>query len=236
MTAADDILQDGGTLLTMRQANKWLDGRKIINMADLTIKKGRIIGVVGDNGYGKTVLLKMMAGLMEQDSGEIVRYTKEISLVLSGRSFYPWMRVMDALKYYRDFYDDFDINRAQQLIGESALEPDRKIRLLSTGQQERLCLILALARNSRLYLMDEPLNGIDPPFKKDFKKFLLANLPEDASVVMATHLLKELEYLFDEVLFVTRYGIRQMETEEIREKYHQSVEDYYMEVVRCEKV
>lgn len=236
MTAADDILQDRGTLLTMRQANKWLDGRKIINMADLTIKKGRIIGVVGDNGYGKTVLLKMMAGLMEQDSGEIVRYTKEISFVLSGRSFYPWMRVMDALKYYRDFYDDFDINRAQQLIGESALEPDRKIRLLSTGQQERLCLILALARNSRLYLMDEPLNGIDPPFKKDFKKFLLANLPEDASVVMATHLLKELEYLFDEVLFVTRYGIRQMETEEIREKYHQSVEDYYMEVVRCEKV
>lgn len=236
MTAADDILQDRGTLLTMRQANKWLDGRKIINMADLTIKKGRIIGVVGDNGYGKTVLLKMMAGLMEQDSGEIVRYTKEISLVLSGRSFYPWMRVMDALKYYRDFYDDFDINRAQQLIGESALEPDRKIRLLSTGQQERLCLILALARNSRLYLMDEPLNGIDPPFKKDFKKFLLANLPEDASVVMATHLLKELEYLFDEVLFVTGYGIRQMETEEIREKYHQSVEDYYMEVVRCEKV
>ena len=236
MTGADDIQQDGRALLTMRQANKWMDGRKVINMADLTIQKGRIIGVVGDNGYGKTVLLKMMAGLIEQDSGEIVRYTKEISFVLSSKSFYPWMRVMDALKFYRDFYDDFDINRAQQLVGESALEPDRKIMHLSTGQRERLCLILALARNSSLYLMDEPLNGIDPPFKKDFKKFLLANLPEDASVVMATHLLKELEYLFDEVLFVTRYGIRQIQTEEIREKYHKSVEDYYMEVIRCEKV
>lgn len=236
MTGNDDILQGSSALLTMRQANKWLDGRKVINMANLCIKKGRIIGVVGDNGEGKTVLLKMMAGLVEQDSGEIIRYTDDISFVLSSESFYPWMRVMDALKYYRDFYEDFDINRAQQLIGESALEPDRKIRHLSAGQQERLCLILALARKSSLYLMDEPLNGIDPAFKKDFRKFLLANLPEEATVVMATHLLKELEYLFDEVLFVTEYGIRQMETEEIREKYHKSVEDYYMEVIRCEKV
>lgn len=235
-TMAGENLEKDRPLLIMRQAEKWIEGRKVISQASLKIDSGKIIGVVGDNGDGKTVLLNLMAGLMKPDGGEVLPYTDEISFVLSGENFYPWMKVQDALKFYQDFYEEFDIGRAQQLLGESEIAITRKISHLSKGEQERVCLILALCRRRKLYLMDEPLSGIDPYFKKDFRKFLLANLPEDSTVVMVTHLLRELEYLFDEILFVTPYRIRQMEAEEIRSRYHRSVEEYYLEVIRCEKV
>lgn len=222
-------------LLELRGVTKLLDGRRVLQPSDVKIKSGRLIGVAGDNGTGKTVLLKIMAGLMEQDGGAVVRKTGQICYMLTAENFYPWMRVRDAVRFYQDFFGDFDAFQARRLLAESELEENRRIDRLSRGEEERVCLLLALARRCRLYLMDEPLNGLDPHFKRDIRKLLLENIPEDASVVMATHLLRELEPLFDEMIFVTGDGAVQLETEWIREKFGKSVEEYYLEVVRCGK-
>lgn len=225
----------GEILLELQGVTKLLDGRSVLRPASLQIKSGRLIGMAGDNGAGKTVLLKIMAGLMERDSGTAVWGTGQICYMLTAENFYPWMKVRDAVTFFHDFFSDFDGFRARRLLADAQIEEDRRLRHLSRGEAERVCLILALSRNCRLYLMDEPLNGIDPHFKRDIRRLLLENIPEDASVVMATHLLRELEMLFDEVIFVTEDGTVQLETEWIRDKFGKSVEEYYLEVIRCGK-
>lgn len=221
-----------GELLRMEKADVWLGQKLVLPSVDLTVRSGRVTGMVGDNGIGKTVLLKLMAGLLRAAEGKVKRNTDSICYMLSGEHFYPWMRVADAVRFYQDFYSDFDHFRARKLLAESGIEERKQLVRLSQGQRERVCLILALSRTCRIYLMDEPFKGIDPYFKSDIRRFLLENLPENAAVVLATHLLREMEPLMDEVIFVTEDGVRQMETEWIRENYGRSVENYYLEVIR----
>lgn len=219
-------------LLEMRNVKKFMNQRFVLENVDLQISAGRMIGVIGDNGRGKTTLLKLMAGLRSVSSGDIIRNTDKISYVSSGEDFYDWMKVKDALQFYDGYYERFHYGKAVGLLEESEIFPGDRIQKMSRGQRERLCLILAISQEAELYLMDEPLSGIDPYFKKDMRQFLLKNLPEGATVVMATHLLKEMEQLFDEVIFVMGDEICSMETETIREKYGKSVEQYYLERMR----
>lgn len=222
-------------LLRMDHVGKYHAGRVILRDVSLEIRRNRIIGVIGDNGMGKTTLLKMMAGLLYPDSGEVVRNCDPYTYIPSGEHFYSWMRVADGVSFYQDYYGDFDREKANRLLAQSGLEPENRIHRLSRGQQERLCLILGLSRRCCLYLMDEAFGGIDPFFKRDTKRFLLENMEEDSSIVMTTHLLKDTETLFDEVLFVTDKTVKQMETERIRAEYGKSVEQYYMEELKHEK-
>lgn len=217
------------TLLKMRHV--WKSYTMTVYLQDINIEilSNRIIGIIGDNGVGKTTLLKMMAGLLEPDRGEIIRNCEDYTYILNGAHFYPWMRVKDGVAFYQDYYDDFDRGRAVRLLEQSGIHPERKILSLSAGQQKRFCLILGLSRSCRLYLIDETFGNIDPFFKRDTKRFLLENMKEGSTIVMATHLLKDMETLFDEVLFVTGKTVIQMETEEIRATYGKSVEEYYME-------
>lgn len=128
----------------------------------IKIPAGRMIGIVGDNGQGKTTILRMMAGISHSSGGQIIRYTDKISYVLSATDFYSWMKVKDALLFYESYYERFDYRKAVSLLGESGISLDNRIQRLSKGQQERLCLILAISQEAELYLMDEPLSGIDP--------------------------------------------------------------------------
>lgn len=216
-------------LLTLQNVGKAYGRTVILQDVNFKVRPGRIIGIVGDNGMGKTTLMKLMAGLLLPDKGQIIHQSKDYSYILCGEHFYPWMRVKDGFAFYRDYYDDFDSEKAGQLLGQSGIDSRKRIHCLSSGQQERFGLILGLSRRCSLYLMDESFGGIDPFFKRDTKRFLLENMEEGSSLVMATHLLKDLETLFDEVLFVTDKTVRQMETEEIRSAYGKSVEQYYME-------
>lgn len=222
-------------LLEMHNVKKFVDHRFVLEKVYLQIPAGRMIGVVGDNGKGKTTLLRLMAGVSHISGGELKRNTDKIAYVPSGVDFYDWMKVKDALYFYESYYGRFHYGKAVTLLEKSGILLESKIRKLSKGQQERLCLILAISQEAELYLMDEPLSGIDPYFKKDIRQFLLQNLPENATVVMATHLLKELEQLFDEVIFVMEDGVSFMETEKIRERYGKSVEQYYLEVMKHEE-
>ena len=205
----------------------------VVKDCSLTIQSNRIIGILGKNGMGKSTLLKLMAGLLKADDGLISDSHIKISYLLQPHDFYSWMKVKDAVEYYCDFYMDFDKEKAMKLLQESSLEEKQLIRKLSTGQGERLCLILALSRRVDLYLLDEPISGVDAGFKREFKRLLLENIPEDATVLIVTNLLKDMETIFDEIVLMTRKGMICLETDYIRAE-HKSVEEYYMEVVEDE--
>lgn len=221
-------------LLELDHVGKMRGGRHVLQEVSFSVKAGRIIGVAGDNGLGKTTLLELMAGILKPDTGTVKRACR-ISWVMAKEDFQDWMKVRDALIFYRDYYDNFDLRRAKELLKKSGIAEQSKISTLSRGQQERLFLILAVSQEAEVYLMDEPLSGVDPYFKKDIRRFLLQNLPEGAAIVMATHLLREMEQLFDEAVFVMKSGIQFLKTDEIREKYGKSVEQYYLEVMKHER-
>ncbi len=218
-------------LLELENVSKGHHGVPVLRHVNLRIEAGRMIGLAGDNGLGKTTLLRLMTGIWRPDGGSIKRGAGRMVCVPSAEEFEPWMRVRDAVRFYRTYYDCFSSEKARGLLADSGLSENDRIYQLSKGQQERLFLILTISQDAQLYLMDEPLSGIDPYFKQNIRQFLLKNLPEGATVIMATHLLRELEQLFDEMIFVTEAGVRQMESDEIRQKYGKSIEQYYLEVI-----
>lgn len=146
-----------------------------------------------------------------------------------GNVFYEWMRVKDAVQFYSLHYQRFQAEIAWELIRNTDFDERMLLRKLSDGQRERLLLILAICVESNLYLLDEPVNGTDAAFKKDIRRFLMEHLPEGATIVMATHLLRDFEQLFDQVLFLDHRGIMQVDTEEIRADNEMSIEQYYLE-------
>lgn len=219
----DDILME------LRGVSKSLHGDEILSGLNVSIPRNRIIGLVGGNGQGKSTLLKLMAGIWKADEGEIFRYTRRISNLMPRDIFYNWMRVKDAVSFYSCHYQDFSAEKAWKLIENAGYDPKSLLRRLSDGQRERLMLTLAVCVESELYLLDEPMAGTDVAFKKDIRRFLMEHLPEGASIVMATHLLKDFEQLFDRVLFLNHGKIVQKDTEELRERWGMSVEQYYRE-------
>lgn len=142
--------------------------------------------------------------------------------------FYGWMRVRDAVQFYASHYQNFAVEKACDLIENNGFEKKTLLGKLSDGQRELLMLILALCVESELYLLDEPLTGADAAFKRDVRRFLIEHLPEGASIVMATHLLRDFEQLFDRVLFLDHWKIVEKDTEELRETCGMSVEQYYL--------
>lgn len=226
-------------LMEVIQVTKRYQGETVLDQISLQIEAGRVIGLLGKNGVGKTTLLRILSNLNNPDEGKVLlegrvmdyRSITKLSYLFGENEFYDWMRVMDAIQYYRDFYPDFDVERANRLCQEFHLEPKKKISKLSRGNKERLFLLLALCRRVKLYIMDEPMEGLDPSFKRNLKKILLENLPEGATVVLATHLLKDLELLFDQVMIMHGNQVKVIDADEIRSKLNMSVEDYYMEVI-----
>ncbi|MFR1834300.1 MAG: ATP-binding cassette domain-containing protein [Lachnospiraceae bacterium] len=199
---------------------------------------GRLIGLLGENGVGKTTLLKMAAGILKPDKGEIQihgqsqkpSFTAKVSWLLSPKDFYPFFRVKDAYQYYQDFYPDFDSKKALKLIEQWNLPMEQRIGRLSRGEAERLCLFLALCRKVPIYLMDEPAAGFDIKLKRDLIRILLSELDEDATVILATHLLRDFEDIFDTLVILTKNGVCMADTDAVREK-GMSVEEYYLEVI-----
>jgi len=202
------------------------------------LPQGRVIGLLGENGIGKTTLLRLIAGLIMPDSGEILiegrkvsRHTKgRVSFLLEPSNFYSFMCVKDAVQYYKDFFSDFDYEKAMELCKEFKLRLKRPIEYLSRGNQERLCLLLCLSRMVPVYLLDEPIAGFDPKFKRDLIKTILANIDENATVVICSHLLRDLQAVFDDIVILKEHGVEMATAEDIRAQ-GKSVEDFYMETV-----
>lgn len=214
-------------------------GRKVVlSKLSLTIASGRIIGLLGENGVGKTTLLKIIADLIKPDKGTIcingkplsAQTHKEVSFLLDISNLYPWMRIIHAINYYKDMFPDFNKEKALSLCKQFNLNSKEYIQQLSKGNQERVLLMLTISRKVPLYLLDEPVAGLDPRMKKSIIQIILANVPEDSTVLIATHLLRDLEEIFDEIFILNGRQLVTISADDIREQYNQSVEDYYLEV------
>ena len=215
----------------------------VLDRVSFGIESGRVIGLLGKNGIGKTTLLRILANLSLPDEGEVMFQgklmdydaIKRVSYLMEAKELYDWMTIEDSIQFYHDFFPDFDVERARKLCNEFELDPKKKIVKLSKGNQERVCFLLAICRRVALYLMDEPMGGLDPLFKSYLKRILLDHIPEGATVIMATHLLKDLELLFDQVIILHGLQVMIKDTDEIRSRLRLSIENYYMEVIADEQ-
>ncbi|MBE7129806.1 ABC transporter ATP-binding protein [Bacillus mycoides] len=226
-------------LLKVENLSKRYDLKTVIQDVSLTISEGKIIGLVGENGSGKTTLLKMISGLRFPSKGSIAigdkkvaLETKEIvSFMPDSPVFEKWMTVKDAVLFYRDFYADFDIQQAMDLIVEFKIPLEENISILSKGTTGILQLILTFSRKAKLYVLDEPLGGIDVISRKHVLDLILNFYREDSTILISTHLIEEIENIFDEVIFLKDGGIVLHENvEEIRFRHGKAVHELFKEV------
>ncbi|MBJ8118065.1 MULTISPECIES: ABC transporter ATP-binding protein [Bacillus] len=213
--------------------------KAVIRELNIEITEGKIIGLVGDNGSGKTTLLKMIAGLQHPSEGSVTiagkkvgLETKEIVSFMSDKPvFDDWMTVKDSLFFYRDFYKDFDIQKAVDTIAEFKIPLEERIIALSKGMVEKLQIILTFSRKAKLYVLDEPLGGIDLVSREHVLELILQFYREDCTILIATHLIGEVENIFDEVIFLKDgESVLHENVEELRFQRGKAVTDLFKEV------
>ena len=210
-----------------------------LNNINLNIEEGRVVGVLGPNGSGKTTLIKILTGILRQTSGQVLIdgkpvgvYTKSIVSYLPDRNFlYKWMKIEDAMNLYKDFYADFDEEKFNELLAFMKLEKGMKIDSLSKGMHEKLNLSLVLARNARLYILDEPIAGVDPVARDQILDAIINNYNEKSSMIITTHLVRDMESILDEVVFLKEGNIVLAGSAEgLREERGKQIDDIYKEV------
>ncbi|PGT40158.1 ABC transporter [Bacillus anthracis] len=213
--------------------------KAVIRELNIEITVGKIVGLVGDNGSGKTTLLKMIAGLQHPSEGSITIASKKVGLetkeIVSFMSDKPvfddWMTVKDSIFFYRDFYKDLDIQKAVDTVAEFKIPLEEKITALSKGMVEKLQIILTFSRKAKLYVLDEPLGGIDLISREHVLELILQFYREDCTILISTHLINEVENIFDEVIFLKDGEIVLYENvEELRFQRGKAVTDVFKEV------
>lgn len=208
---------------------------------NLRLESGKIVGLLGPNGSGKTTLIKVLNGLLQPDSGTVliegeapgVRTKSIVSYLPDKPYFAGWMRVNDLFDLFADFYMDFDRVRAEQMCQALQIDPGLRMKTLSKGTKEKVQLILVMSRRARLYLLDEPIAGVDPAARDFILTTILNNYNPDGTVLISTHLISDVERVLDEVVFIQNGRvIRQELVDDIREKEGKSVDELFREVFR----
>ena len=208
---------------------------------DLSLTSGKIVGLLGPNGSGKTTLIKILNGLLQPTAGEARVAgllpgveTKAITSYLPDRGYFPdWMRVGDMIDMFSDFYADFDRAKAEEMCRVLGLEADGKIKTLSKGTVEKMQLIVAMSRKARLYLLDEPIAGVDPAAREYILHTILTNYSESSSVLISTHLIADVEPVLDEAIFLKQGRVVRHDTvDNIRQQEGRSVDEVFREIFR----
>lgn len=228
-----------GTILKATNLTKSYYRKKGLDGFNLEIPEGKIIGLLGPNGSGKTTFIKIAAGILKNTAGEITIdghvpgvYTKSIVAYLPDVNFlYKWMKIKDAIKFYKDMFQDFDEDKCKKLLEFMTLNEDDKVTALSKGMLEKLNLSLTLSRKAKLYILDEPLGGVDPVAREKIINAILDNYREDSSMIVTTHLVNDIERLFDDVAFIKEGKIvLEGNAEELRIEKGMSIDELYREV------
>lgn len=223
-------------LLQLHHVSKNFQKHKAIDDLTISLPAGQIIGLIGPNGSGKTTLIKLINGLLKADIGEIVIdgfrpsvNTKKIISYLPDTSYLQEnMKVKDALTFFEDFYADFDRNKAEQLMADLGLAIDDRLKNLSKGNKEKVQLILVMSRKAKLYILDEPIGGVDPAARDYILKTIINNYCEEASVIISTHLIADVEPILDHVIFLKNGQIAlQGNADDLREEYGQSIDSLF---------
>ena len=228
-------------ILQCEQLTKSYGSNLALDHVDLTVEQGRIVGLLGPNGSGKTTLLKLANGLLQPGSGTITIAgktpgveTKKIVSYLPERTYLSnWMNVVQLLDLFCDFYEDFDRDRAEHMLTALEISPKLRIKQMSKGTREKVQLILVMSRKADLYLLDEPIGGVDPATRDYILHTILNNYKRTATIVISTHLIADVENVLDDVIFINKGKIvLQSSVEEIRAERGSSVDELFREVFR----
>ncbi|AEY66434.1 ABC transporter ATP-binding protein [Clostridium sp. BNL1100] len=229
-------------VIEINALHKCYGARKVLDNVSLSLRSGTIVGLLGPNGCGKTSMIKIIAGIIQDYEGQVLidgrvpdEYTKSIVSYLPEKTYLADnLRAKDALDFFEDFYSDFDREKATRMLSQFKLDPNQKIKSMSKGMQEKVQLILVMSRKAKVYLLDEPLGGLDPASRKAMLDIILNNYSEDAVVLLSTHLINDVERIFDRVIMVGKNRILVDDTvDNIREKNGKSVEELFEEVFKC---
>lgn len=208
----------------------------------LTLERGRIIGLLGPNGSGKTTLIKIINGLLVPNSGSITiagmapgAESKKIVSYLPEKTYLPdWMKVSETIRFFKDFYKDFDEKKAYDMLHRLNLDPSKRLKTLSKGTKEKVQLILVMSRKADLYCLDEPIGGVDPAARDYILETIIRNYNENATVIISTHLIADVENVLDEVIFIRDGHVHlHASVDEIREKEGKSIDSLFREVFKC---
>ncbi len=218
-------------------------GRKsALNNINLSISSGKIVGLLGPNGSGKTTLIKLISGLLVPTKGEIlinglkpgVESKKIVSYLPDKNHLYEWMKISELIRFFDDFYSDFDKNKAIEMINRLGININDKFKSLSKGTKEKVSLTLIMSRNAKLYLLDEPIGGVDPAARDYILETIISNYNEDATIIISTHLISDIEKVLDEVILINNGEVVLTSTvDDIREKRGLSVDALFREEYRC---
>lgn len=229
-------------LLECRHLYKQFDNKKVLNDINLKIPRGKIIGILGKNGTGKSTLIKLINNLLTPTSGEILINgekpgveSKKIISYLPERTYLDkGMKVIEVIKYFEDFYDNFDSSVAYKLLKDLGLDCNSRLSKMSKGMQEKVQLIMVMSRRADLYILDEPLGGVDPATRDYILDTILTNFNEGATVIISTHLIADIERILDEVVFIDKGKIVLTgNTDEIRKKEKTSIDEVFRRMFKC---
>ncbi|EHI69505.1 ABC transporter ATP-binding protein [Streptococcus ictaluri] len=228
-------------LLQLHHVSKSFRGKLAIDDLTLTIPAGKIVGLLGPNGSGKTTLIKMINGLLQANKGDIVIdgyrpsvETKKIISYLPDTTYLNEnMKIKEMLDYFEDFYSDFDRSKAGSLLRDLHLDPEERFKNLSKGNKEKAQLILVMSRKAKLYILDEPIGGVDPAAREYILRTIINNYCEEASVIISTHLISDIEPILDEVIFLKNGKVCLTgNADDLRETHQKSIDSLFRETYK----
>ena len=229
-------------ILKCIDVNKQFGNKQILKDINLTVTKGKIIGLLGKNGTGKSTLIKLINDLLTPTSGEVLVNGKKVGVeskkiisYLPERTYLDKTMTVDkVIEFFEDFYDNFDSNKARKLFDDLGLDTTQKLSKMSKGMQEKVQLVLVMSRKADLYILDEPLGGVDPATRDYILDTILTNFNEGASVIISTHLISDIERILDEVIFIDKGKIiLQSDCDELRNKENASIDEVFRRMFKC---
>ncbi len=246
MSENNAIMQGGSVaescVLQISDLHKSYGSHPVLEGVSFSIPRGKIVGLLGPNGCGKSTIMKMISGLLPADNGSILidghlpgLVSKSIVSYLPERTYLnDWMKVSEVLQFFSDFYADFDLERAQQMLADLHLSPNTRLKTMSKGTKEKVQLILVMSRAARLYLLDEPMADVDPAARSVILDTILTNYSENSTVMLSTHLIYDVERVFDHIVMLG-YGKMVMNdtVDNIRNQTGKSLDEVFREVFRC---
>ena len=229
-------------ILKISDLKKSYSKNEVLKGINLEIEKSKIVALLGPNGCGKSTLIKLINGLLKADSGSILVDNKELGIetrkyisYLPERTYLNnWMKVKDILAFFKDFYEDFDMEKAKKMLVDLSINEDVRLKTLSKGMKEKVQLVLVMSRNTKLYILDEPIAGVDPASREYIMKSILTNLPEEATLLIITHLVQDIEGICDEIVMLADGVVKlRGETDALRQEYSKSIDEIFREVFAC---
>jgi ABC-2 type transport system ATP-binding protein len=230
------------SILTCKNLSKSFGNKKALNNINLNIERGRIVGLLGPNGSGKSTFIKLCNDLLTPTSGELqiagntpgIETKRVVSYLPEKTYLNDWMKVSEIIQMFQDFYTDFNVEKAYDMLKRLNINPSDRLKTLSKGTKEKVQLILVMSREAQLYLLDEPIGGVDPAARDYILDTILGNYNENATIIISTHLISDIEKILDDIIFLKDGQVVLTTTvDEIRDENGKSVDALFREVFKC---